>query len=506
MTEENKLKFEIELQKLFNDFNLFENSYNFCVKHSLLIEEMILKSIKPLSFSCVMAAVGSFSRRELSPYSNIDLLFIFEDLKDAETKVKKCTDNLWDKNIKISYMIHELSDIKKYLTANIRVFTQFFETRFLVGNKELYNKWNNELFKTIESSDIEKLLYEYFNDVDARYDKYGKSSKILEPNVKFTGGGLRDIHSAEWMYSIKNKRLISSQNETTQTEVFFKELLSNGVINREAYKRLYESYEIILNTRNLLHLVEREKSDRLTFSLQGKVAEKIGYSLNNRKEIMYKYFEASTILNRFSKTMMKRYQQALSQKLSDYLSINLDDDFEIKGNILHFKGDRILSISDIMRAFYYKAMNRAFFETNLRTLIIQRIHLIEETKSLEATSSVFFRELLKLPANVGKTLLSMNDFGVLGVLFNEFKALNGFYQEGVYHKYTADEHSIIAIQNLEILNVQNSAEARIFKLLPAKDLLYMAVLLHDIGKTISITGHEIIGAEIASAIMQDLVR
>lgn len=499
-----KEQFLTERAKLFSDSNLFENSYNFCIKHSLLVEEYIVRLIRPQEFSCVLAAVGGFSRRELSPFSDIDLMFIFPTSCDHTEEIQHCVTTLWDAGIEVSHTVREFSDIDKFLKEDLHAFTQFFETRFLLGNKNSYDQWNARLFEAIEKSNREKLIFEYFDDVEARYIKYGGSSKVLEPNVKFTGGGLRDIHAVEWMYSIKNKRMLSSQDEITQTEVFLNELLDNGEVNRKAYKRLYESYKTVLRARNMLHLVEGRKNDRLEFAQQELIAKKLGYAEANWKEFMYEYFHASTILNRFSKTMMKRYKQEFSTKLSDYLTIDLDDDFEIKGDLLKFKNDRILSISDIMRAFYYRCLNDARFEQNLRSLIIESIHLIEETNPFEATSSVFFRELLKLPTKVGKTLLAMNEFSFLDILLPEFKNLNGFFQPGVYHCYTADEHTLIAIQNLENLSNEENHLAKVFRTLPSKDLLYLAILLHDIAKPISVAGHEIIGAEIANSVMQRL--
>jgi len=499
-----KEEFLNERSKLFDNTELYGNAFNFCISYSLLVEEFIVKLIQPSNFQCVLAAVGGFSRRELSPYSDIDLMFIFPSLENHKQEIQHCVTTLWDAGIEVSHTVREFSDINKFLEEDLHSFTQFFETRFLLGNKNIYDQFNAKLFQVIEKSDKESLIFDLFDDVEARYIKYGHSPKVLEPNVKFTGGGLRDIHSVEWMYSIKNQKLLSGQDEITQTEIFIKELLNNGNINRKAHKRLYDSYNSVLKTRNILHLVEGRKNDRLEFEQQEVIAQKLGYSKSNWKNFMHEYFKSSTILNRFTKTMMKRYKQEFSTKLSDYLLINLDDDFEIKGDILKFKSDRLLSISDIMRAFYYRCINDARFEQNLRSLIIESIHLIEETNPLEATSSVFFRELLNLPANVGKTLLAMSEFGFLDILLPEFRSLNGFFQPGVYHCYTADEHTLIALQNLENLSEEDNHLARLFKSLPSKDLLYLAVLLHDIGKPISVSGHEIIGAEIANSIMQSL--
>ena len=503
-SEENKIKFLAEREKIFTNRELFNNSYKFCVKHSLLVEEYIVRLLQHKKLSCVLAAVGGFSRRELSPFSDIDLMFIFKDSDNHASEIQDCVTILWDAGIEVSHTVREFSDIDTLLNEDLHAFTQFFETRFLIGDKNIYDQWNNKLFQSIQNSSKEKLILEYFDDVEARYRKYGRSPKVLEPNLKFTGGGLRDIHAVEWMYSIKNQTLLSGQSEVIQTELFFKELLSEQIINRKAYKRLYDSYMVVLRARNMLHLVEGRKNDRLEFNQQELIANKLGYQDADWKEFMHEYFRASTILNRFSKTMMKRYKGEFTKKLSDYLAIDLDDDFEMKGDILFFKNDRILSISDIMRAFYYRCMNDARFEQNLRSLIIESIHLIEESKPLEATSSVFFREMLKLPANVGKTLLAMNEFGFLDILLPEFRNLNGFFQPGVYHCYTADEHTLIALQNVENLAEEDNHLARLFKSLTARDILYLAILLHDIGKPISVSGHEIIGAEIANSIMQSL--
>ncbi len=499
-----KEQFLADRQKLFIDEELINNSYKFCVKHSLLVEEYIIKIVKASSLNCVLAAAGGFSRRELSPFSDIDLMFIFPKIVGPEECVKEAITNLWDSGIEVSHTIREFKDIQRFLDEDLHAFTQFFETRMLLGNKSIYDEWNNKLHEVIEKSDKQTLIFDLFDDVEVRYKKYGRSPKVLEPNVKFTGGGLRDIHCVEWMYSIKNNILLQDQDEITHTESFLKIILQQGVINRKAYKRLYDGYQTVLTARNNLHLISGRKNDRLEFDHQEIIAERLGYKKNNWKEFMHSYFQSTTVLNRFSKTMMKRYKQHYASVLSDYLSINLDDEFEVKGSVLSFKKDRLLSISEIMRAFYYRGVHDAFFEQDLRSLIIESIHLIEEIQSLEAISSVFFRELLKLPANVAKTLSSMNEFGFIDLLLPEFKSLNGFFQPGVYHCYTADEHSLIALQNIEQLTFEDSHLSRLYKSLSSKDLLYLATLLHDIGKPISVSGHEIIGAEIANSIMQTL--
>ena len=500
----NKSEFLIERDKLFQNKSLIKNSLELCIRYSLLVEEYIINLVHTKKVNCVLAAVGSFSRRELSPYSNIDLMFIIPEKSSHENEIQDCATKLKNTGIDISYTIREFSDIKKLMVEDLYSFTQFFETRFIYGNKEIYDKWTKHFFKEIVDFNKEKLIFDLINDVEKRHKKYGSSPKILEPNVKFSAGGLRDIHIIEWMYAIKNNYIFFQQNEITQTERFLEILYSEQQLSRATKKELFDSYSFLLRTRNLLHLTEGERKDRLEFYSQEKIAKQLGYDESNWQNFMMQYFKAATVINRFSKTMIKKCKQEFAPALSDYLNIKLDDDFFIKGKIISFTGDRTFTISEIMRAFYYRASNDAFFEKSLRSRIIETVNIYENYEQTEIQSSVFFREILKLPANVGKTLSVMNEFGFLGVFLREFDELIGFFQPGIYHNYTADEHTLIALQNAEDLHNQNNSFAKIFQALPSKDILYMAILLHDIAKPISVAGHEIIGAEISNSIMERL--
>lgn len=499
-----KKEFLAEREKLFSIEVLSKDSFEFCIKHSLLVDDYIQKLLGNKKFSCAVAAVGGYSRRELSPYSDIDIMFISDNSNSNEEEIQISVTSLWDSGIEVSHTIREFSDIEEFLHKDLHAFTQFFETRFLIGNKETYIEWNDRLIKTIENSDKSKLFFQFIADNKTRYNKHGSSPKVLEPNIKFSGGGLRDIHLVEWNYLIKNSKTFSDKKTLTQTQMFINALLENGQINSTTAQQLHFSYMTILRARNMLHLLDNKKNDKLEFPHQEAIAKKLGYTVYNWKEFMHEYFYASTILNRFSKTMMKKFQYDYSSKMLNHSTIKLDKDFEIIGDILRYKREGELQISDIMRAFYYKCNNNASFDQNLRLGIIESTYSLEEFRSLDVESSMFFREMLKLPCNVGNTLLTMNEYGFLDIIIPEFKKLNGFFQPGVYHCYTADEHTLIAIQNLENLSVEENQLAAVLESLPSRDILYLSVLLHDIAKPISVTGHEIIGAEISKSIMYNL--
>lgn len=499
-----KEKYFLDRDRVFNDPDLLKDPFQFCIKYSVLVEEYIVKILKGIKLTGAVASVGSFSRRELSPYSDIDIMFIFDTVEGNEDLIKECVTKLWDAGIEVSHTVREYTDIEKFLHSDLHAFTQFIETRFIHGSARIYNEWNKRVFKPLNEEHKKELIHEFFLDVNLRYQKFGDSAKVLEPNVKYTAGALRDLQVIEWIYSIKNSIFLTSQEEITQTELFLNELKVNKIIVPRAVARLQESYKFILSTRNYLHLISGHKNDRLEFVYQEKIAALVGYTGDGWHKYMHRYFESSNIIKRFSRTMMKRFEEEISEPVSDFLIIELDDDFSIKNGVISLTSKTKLNLSSIFRAFYYRCINDARFDESLRSNIIETVIDHEETQSLEHQSSVFLREILNLPKNVGKTLEVMNELGVLGAFMPEFKELIGFFQPGVYHCYTADEHTLIALKNLENLSLENNQLGKMFRSLERRDILYLAVLFHDIAKPISISGHEIIGAEIANSVMERL--
>lgn len=503
-----KQEFIKSRDKLFRNPQLQKDAFRFCVAYSLLVEEHIFMIAGQEKPDFALASAGSFSRRELSPYSDIDIMFIAEKIEDNENQIRDFVRLLWDCGIEVSHTTRDFYDIEKFLNKDLHTFTQFFETRFLLGNEKVYQKWNGQIFSSIESQDMPELLFEFFRDIESRYSKYGKSAKTLEPNLKMSAGALRDLHAVEWMYSLKNRVLLTEQSEITQAESFIHRLREEKITSANECKSVLESYRFILNVRNMLHLISKTRNDRLEFRAQTKIAKILNYKGDSSvQNFMRNYFQAANTVNRFSKTMIRRYEEEIAYPLSNFLAVELDEDFTLKGSALSIKDSRSLSHSDILRAFYYRGLYSARFDESLRSLVIQSIEHIGQTENSsgsEARSSVFFREILRLPKNVGETLINMNELGALQLILPEFGDLIGFFQAGVYHNYTADEHTLIAISNVESLFGQESELGRIYTSLKEKEILYLAILLHDIAKPVSVSGHEIIGAEIASSVMYRL--
>jgi len=496
-----KKEFLKERENLFASFNGKSDAFVFSKNYSLLLEDTIRIILADKKISFALASAGSFSRRELSPYSDIDLMIISNSIDKDDEEIKSLITSLWDGGIEASHTVREVTDIQKYLTTDLHTFTQFFETRFISGNDVLYNIWNTTLLDSINDETKKLLITNFIDDVKQRHEKYGGSPKMLEPNVKMSAGGLRDFQSIEWMMMISSKHLLNSQHELTEAEMFINHLKKHKLTTAAECKRLLESYKLILTIRHLLHIITKSKTDRFEFTNQLKLAAIFGFDESDLMPFMKNYFNATNVVFRVTHTLIKKYKVEYVNPVPDSLSYHLDDDFYIKNKVIYQRKKETLTLSDIFRVFYYRVYHNAGFDDHLRTKIIEATENAEENNWSQPDSSVFFREILNFSRHVGSTLSIMNELGVLGAFLPEFGDLNGFMQHGVYHCYTADEHTLITIRNLEKLANQNSSYSQLYNSIKDKEIINLALLLHDIAKPIDISGHEIIGAEMASSIM-----
>lgn len=488
------------VEKNFIDKNALKASMEF----SLLIEEHIRNFADGKNFEFALVSAGSFSRRELSPFSDIDLMFITHSVQDVKSEISGLVQKLWDNGVDVSHTVREFSDVKKFLKTDLHTFTQFFETRFLMGSQEIYDEWNSILFSSLNQKTQKNVIAQLIKDIGDRYQKYGDSPKTLEPNVKLSPGGLRDFHAVEWMYVILTKTNLNKQSETTQAETFLDLIKTLDIISPAETKLLLNSYTQILNARNLVHIFSLQKNDRLEFGFQKKIANMKSSEKDTITIYMKEYFTAANAIQRFLEAMINYFEEVISTSSSRNLTIDLDDDFSMTGKKLFLRHTVKLKLSDILRAFYYTGLHNAFFNEKLRRLILESVENYTLKDEFEAESSVFFREILKLEQNVGNTLSLMNKYGVLALFLPAFKDLVGFVQHGVYHCFTTDEHTLLTIKILENLDKVSSNLGRILDSIKEKEILYLGLLFHDIAKPINIAGHEILGVEIAASILYTL--
>ncbi len=482
---------------------LFEEPFEFCVNYSRLVEEYVRKAASEITDGIAVVATGSFCRRELSPLSDIDIMFLAEEnlSEDKLVRIKALLSNLWSEGIEASHTVRAFSDIDKFYEEDLHSFTQFFETRFLAGDRALYENFKLAVKEKLRGEGKERILEQLLDEVERKNKKYGVSPKVLQPNVKYSAGGLRDLHLAEWIYIVEKNEFLVTQKEITQTENFTDLLSETGEFGSYEIVKIKESYRFILGVRNLLHLINKGSRDRLSFELQEELADILKNYGGDWQKLMSDYFSASTSLHRFLNTLIKKCRTKEVEQLADFLSVDIDDNLRIFNGMLYCNKNCPLTVETIVRVFYYRGRYDALIAPALRMKIIESVEKEESSYKAAYASTPFFREIFNLENNVGKTLRSMNEIGVLGLIIPEFQDLIGFMQPGVYHAYTADEHTLIAIEKLEELKELHTPMAKLFHAIEDKDVLFLSAFFHDIAKPVNVEGHEIIGADMADSIM-----
>ena len=277
----------------------------------------------------------------------------------------------------------------------------FLKPDFSSVHDKIYLLWNETLLDSVTEEVKIKLVNEMLEDINLRYKKYDASPKILEPNVKYSAGGLRDFQAVEWMYMLVNKTLLNKQSEMTQAENFIQQLIEDDYTTPNECARIYESYNLIITVRNILHTVSNQKNDRLEYQDQKKIAAMLYHSEDALSTFMKDYYKAANIINRFSKSMANQFREELTNPLPDTLAIRLDDDYIFKGNVISYTGDNDFALSSILRGFYYRGLYNARFDEKLRSLITETVEELELKNLYETESSVFFREILKLTQECG---------------------------------------------------------------------------------------------------------
>lgn len=488
---------------LFTNSSIAGNPLQVCLEYSIELENFIRHTCAHKKLKFAIASGGSFARRELSPYSDIDLLFIIEKEDDCAEDISELLKYFWDSGIEISQVTRDVSDIEKFFNEDLHSFTQFFETRFIAGNHKKYNEWQNQFLQFLNIENYKTLAIQFLHDAEMRYKKFGFSPKEVEPNTKNSNGGLRDIQLVEWLHFLESRIVIDRQAESTQIENFMTALRNDKFVSSDEIDRIFSGYNFILKVRHLLHMQHKRKVDRLEADDQIKIAKLLHYPKGDFLPFMKDYLAATNVISRFTKSYLKRVRKNLIGYLPDVLTEQLDDEFFQKGGRINTLLNETLTISQILRAFYFRGIKNFSFDENLRSMIIESIQKLQPQEIF--ISSVFFREILRLDGNVGETLASMHELGVLGAYIKEFGELTSFIQHGVYHTYTADEHTLMTIKNIEKLRDDKTILGKIFNSLKKeKEILFLALLFHDIAKPNSVAGHEILGAETASSVMSRL--
>ena len=463
------------------------NGRRLCQKRSHIVDDLIKDSLKHLGFSNLkgvsLIALGGYGRKELCPYSDIDLLFLYNP--DKSKIVKSAAENLlyflWDLNLQIGHSVRtvdECIDLSK--GDDTTILTSLLDGRIIMGDKELYDNFERilflELLPNISASFIEKKIGEN----ERRIEKFGSSVYLLEPNIKEGEGGLRDIHSALWISQAKFK------------VKYLADLLKKGIIIDQELKVFEKGLDFLLLIRSELQYLAQRAENRLRFEYQAKIAKFLGYKdtgLPAVERFMRIYYLRGNLIREYSKKLIERCIFKPKISFRSPKTVSLDDGLIIQGGFLSASSRNIFQDhpANFMKCFEYADKFEVKMHKYLEDLIRDNVRNIDEGVRRDQELNASFLRLLKNGKDVSHVLFEMNRLRLLGHYLPEFGKIVCMVQHDAYHVYTVDIHSIFMIREIEnLINGKYETEfpllTKIAKGVSKRHILYLACLLHDMGK------------------------
>jgi [protein-PII] uridylyltransferase len=431
-----------------------------------------------------LIAVGGYGRGELHPFSDIDLLILLPETADARysASMESFITFLWDLNLQIGHSVRTVAQCREAAAADITVATNLMESRVLAGPDELFNAmlaatgpdriWpSHAFFRAKWDEQIE------------RHRKFGNTEYNLEPNVKSSPGGLRDIQMIGWV----TKRHFGTRQ--------FEELVERKFLSGEELTMLVGGIDFLWRVRYGLHLLAGREEDRLLFDHQRTLAKMFGFEDDSNRlaveRFMQVYYRWALALGELNEVLMQHFDEAILRACEPENVMELNPRFRVRSGYLEVSNDKVFekTPSALLEIFVLMAQNQHISGIRAATirLIRDNAYLIDENFRNDPRNTRQFMELLRSPHKVAQQLRRMNRYGVLGNYLPEFGRIIGRMQHDLFHIYTVDAHTLEVVKNMRRFQYDNALQkypvvARIVARLPKIELLYISGLYHDIAK------------------------
>ena len=457
-----------------------------------------------------VVATGGYGRGVLAPGSDIDLLFLLPYKQTAwgESVAETILYCLWDMGLKVGHATRSVNECIRAAKADMTIRTAVLEARFLFGDRKLYDELVARFDKEVVPGTTAEFVAAKLAEREERHRRAGQSRYLVEPNVKDGKGGLRDLHTLYWIakyvYRVRERE----------------ELIALGVYDPREYRRFRRCGDFLWAVRCHMHFLTGRAEERLSFDIQREIAVRLGYTehpgLRDVERFMKHYFliakdvgdltailcaklenrqaKAMPVLSRMMARFLPRQRHTLSETedfVVDYNRINVADE-----NV--FKRDPV----NLIRIFHLAQKYNLAFHPDAMHLATRSLRLIDQGLRENEEANRLFLEILTSKNDAETVLRRMNEAGVLGTFVPAFGRIVAMMQFNMYHHYTVDEHLVRCIGALSDIEAGRAEDAKFATELMRtiqprhRDLLYVAMFLHDIAKG-RVEDHSIAGARIA---------
>ncbi|MFC1538314.1 [protein-PII] uridylyltransferase [Candidatus Latescibacterota bacterium] len=429
-----------------------------------------------------LIALGGYGRNELNPYSDIDLLFLIKKNANptVETRIHSIIQFLWDLNLNIGHSTRTPDECIEAAEDDINLSTSLLESRFLAGNKSLWDEFEDMFCTRFCGNKGKNLAMRKIEERNARLNAYDGTVQIQVPNVKESPGGLRDIHTARWLMTL------------TGHGSSFQDLHDSGFLYEHELPDYKKDFDFLLRVRNALHFETGKKTDLLAHLSLPQIAKNLKYSGSKTQcteQFMREYYMRAGRVFRLTghivERLLKQYEspeaKSVKKDESGLLIVNGKADFSpVAENSIKEHPEILIKI------FALAAGNDKEITEHASAIIERNVSKYDSSFPENPQVRAAFYEILNLRNGIGKAFRLMYEHGVLTKLIPEFEAISWHFQYNFYHAFTTDEHSIRVIENLEKIarrTLYSLPElSEIMADVTAKGALYLGGILHDIGK------------------------
>jgi [protein-PII] uridylyltransferase len=466
---------------------------------------------KPHREAMAVLALGGYGRGELFPHSDVDLMVLCPSgtrREEASEAAKVFLHSLWDAGVNVGHSVRTPEEALELHGSSLDSWTSMLESRFLAGSPDLAASLRQAMQRRSAGERDSWFVGGIMADLQAREERYGNSVKLLEPNIKKSAGGLRDLQAVFWLYRSADAAWPADLSDgIPATRGFLEDLSARGLLETDVGQRLLNAHDFMLRTRHEMHYQRGALNDTLDYSLQVAVAEALGYGreaeLRPVEVFMRDYYLHARAIHRMKGQLLERFRpsptppQAAAERIGGALVAS-------NGRLTLAEGKGAFATAEeLFGMFVVAAEHDLSLEARARAAVERGLGLFTEEETRSPVLAGMMRRILQ-SGRVADTLREMYEVGVLERYVPEFGRLVAFFQHNVYHYYTADEHTMIALANAERLRYERGVLHEVYRILPRRDILWLAILLHDIAKPLGVADHEVTGVEVARGVLERL--
>jgi len=430
-----------------------------------------------------LIAVGGYGRGELHPASDIDILILHDKKIDSQLKesIEKFIRFLWDIGLEVGNSVRTIKECTAQAKKDVTIFTNLLETRLICGNNELFTMLDKKIHG-LKHWSSQKFFTEKYSEQVTRHLRYGETAYRLEPNIKESPGGLRDIQMILW---------IAMRHYSVRT---FGELVDLEILSKEENEILITSLEYLWKLRNSLHYQAGRKEDRLLFDHQRILASEFGYSDTQDslavEKLMKQYYRTVKDVSLLNEILLQYFEEEIFTRENNKIT-SINRRFQLNGGYLEVVNNNVFerwpfALLELFLILEHKPEIKGVRAGTIR-LIRANLYRIDNKFRQDIANKSLFMDIMRQPQGITHELRRMNAYGVLGAYIPAFGKIVGQMQHDLFHVYTVDEHSLFVLRNLRRLTVAEfSSElpqaSELISRLTKPERLYIAALFHDVAK------------------------